>query len=1177
MQSMDLTAIERHLLHAAGVIVADPLVLRRVIKHHRRLHGMVPHGRCYALSRQALLDVADFEMLGVSLADIPPEVVLVARPTPAELRGRSDTENLSQLWRSVFHARVHGAFDRMIREDKLDEAGVRERIEYIGQTEFDEIRSILRHDDAVLPPFDDREVYVEFAATFLELRHFSPALIVPTFPGVSDAFRVDQTLALDVDPRPLLEEGRPQGVRTFSPHLALPSSATATSSAYGPVSLRKPDYEVEAVSGKQAKALLARAKAARAQGNAARAILSSARASNTADPAPHADADRELRDAVAELAARLDDALEYDSVRGERPDWNTALLPLAQRAGAERSRFRYGPEAALFARLERACVAHERTRRIVDLPTWMLSLGKRPIVRPADFTRVLIVARQLALAAHAVHETRLPSSERAALSAALRRAVARAESNVRVSLGPRIRGVLDKVGLRPANTPEVLARDKLVDELLDQMLRQGFLTFPELRDAVSRNELKLDDLRGPRELLFGDPLIEADKLLSVELDGIYQRSDLYLRALQRTSSVPFGTRIGRVVFLYLVLPMSASFILLEGVGHLLNPLLHLAGAAPVEILSVTSFLLVSAVAFALIHSEPFRAFSKQVLTVVGVVLAWVFFRIPRALLTLPAVQQFLSRPGVRMVLRRLLFPLLLGAGVYYLTPLRAEDIYLGAAVALAVFAVVSALMGTRIGIWLEDVVVEQLVPTWQVMSRQWIPGVLRLVSGVFHTLMEMLERAIYKVDELLHFYRDDSALIVGLRAVLGLGWAVVAYVIRLYVTLFVEPELNPLKHFPVATVAHKMFLPLYGRMLSVATTVFSPFGSIIGGAMAGITVFIFPSVSGFLAWELKENYRLYRDSRPERLMPTRIGPHGETMRGLLVAGVHSGTMPKLYERLRRAAQRHEELARRTRGRPPRGADRGLAHFRAGIREVEVGIRRFAERELIATLRGCARWTHGQLRIDGVDLSSNRVRLRLSSETLEGGVCEITIEQQGGALVAGIARPGFLHTLQRTSPPGTLLFENALAGFYHRAEVDFVREQIEAEIPDAAQYAIEDAGLVVWPSGDFRTEHLYAFDLGQPTTVAPVVSGVGGELPPRVLDTRRFLYRHQPITWIAWVAAWLAAEHEHAQIPRLLAGAPILPVGTRGAFDSWALPLSTTRKPSASKPSDATIAAPDVAE
>ena len=46
-----------------------------------------------------------------------------------------------------------------------------QRIHRIGETEFDEIRLVLRQDELLLPPHDDRETYVEFAALWLELRN----------------------------------------------------------------------------------------------------------------------------------------------------------------------------------------------------------------------------------------------------------------------------------------------------------------------------------------------------------------------------------------------------------------------------------------------------------------------------------------------------------------------------------------------------------------------------------------------------------------------------------------------------------------------------------------------------------------------------------------------------------------------------------------------------------------------------------------------------------------------------------------------------------------------------------------------------------------------------------------------------------------------------------------------
>ena len=66
---------------------------------------------------------------------------------------------------------------------------------------------------------------------------------------------------------------------------------------------------------------------------------------------------------------------------------------------------------------------------------------------------------------------------------------------------------------------------------------------------------------------------------------------------------------------------------------------------------------------------------------------------------------------------------------------------------------------------------------------------------------------------------------------------------------------------------------------------------------------LIPGIFGFLAWELKENWRLYAANRPPQLKPVRVGAHGETMMRLLRPGIHSGTIPKTYAKLRRALRR----------------------------------------------------------------------------------------------------------------------------------------------------------------------------------------------------------------------------------------------------------------------------------
>src|SRR5262249_58981978 len=90
-----------------------------------------------------------------------------------------------------------------------------------------------------------------------------------------------------------------------------------------------------------------------------------------------------------------------------------------------------------------------------------------------------------------------------------------------------------------------------------------------------------------------------------------------------------------------------------------------------------------------------------------------------------------------------------------------------------------------------------------------------------------------------------------------------------------------------------------------------------GAGIFGSAVFLLlPGLGGFLVWELKENWRLYAANRPPTLRPVMVGSHGETLARLLRPGFHSGTLPKLHAKLRKAERRA--------GRPPAGPRPGRA-------------------------------------------------------------------------------------------------------------------------------------------------------------------------------------------------------------------------------------------------------------
>jgi len=185
-----------------------------------------------------------------------------------------------------------------------------------------------------------------------------------------------------------------------------------------------------------------------------------------------------------------------------------------------------------------------------------------------------------------------------------------------------------------------------------------------------------------------------------------------------------------------------------------------------------------------------------------------------------------------------------------------------------------------------------------------------------------------------------------------------------------------------------------------------------------------PGVFGFLAWELKENWRLYRSNQPRTLAPGPIGRHGETLRRLLNPGFHSGTIPKLFRKLRRG-ERHvlrmlDELA----DRKPRKA----------LAEVEEAISHFVDRELLALLQNSHYNCLAQLTTGHIHLGCTSLRIELRGPSREEQIALIAFELRDGSLIARIDRAEWLEQLAESDMTAMGL---ALAGWYKRAGITWV--------------------------------------------------------------------------------------------------------------------------------------------
>jgi hypothetical protein len=165
---------------------------------------------------------------------------------------------------------------------------------------------------------------------------------------------------------------------------------------------------------------------------------------------------------------------------------------------------------------------------------------------------------------------------------------------------------------------------------------------------------------------------------------------------------------------------------------------------------------------------------------------------------------------------------------------------------------------------------------------------------------------------------------------------------------------------------------------------------------------------------LRENWRLYAANRPRRLPPVVLGHHGETMRGLLRPGFHSGTVPRLYRKLR-AAVRRTSLT----GRPvPLGKP---IH---GLHEVAHAVELFAGRELVSLLRAAESWRSLTPTVGAVRVFVQTIEVSLAVPELGGPNLRLAFDHRDGTITARLAEPGWV---TRLSPDQVNVLHTALAG------------------------------------------------------------------------------------------------------------------------------------------------------
>ena len=1131
-----------------AAFLVQPRVLRRVIKQEWDLPALtvqVPHRKSRIISRNTVIRHVDWDELGLEPnAELPDRAILIARPDDKHLESMSLGQLKLQIWRLLFHSKIHDAFDRLQDDGDLTAADFRQRIDQIGQVEFDEIYSVLKRENFIPAETTPADAFVEFAAVYCEIKYFAPHCLGSYFPSFSDFKSVDRLLQRDVDTEELFQSTRLDG----SPDPDTPDEDDQDET----------DEELESLTGRGAAAvthaqpsddqddakfpalldavmpkieparrpnlasfgrLIRRADKAFARGNAVAAALYQMQAARYATPELVSEAVSGALTDLQRLARRLQEALNFDQTAAR--SWYESLVGLLLQAGQGF----WNPDKRLLYDLQKVCVDHEKEIYTVDLLGCVTSFGQRPIKRALPNQREVLMSKHLRSATRRLVASRLTGQERRRLSRLLHDAAHSSEHQMRTRLRPLVESTLEEVALTPQNVPERIAFSKMVEELLDGVANRGFLTMGDLRDAISRSNLKLSDLSGPKEFFLGDKLLQADRQLSRVLDGVYQRGDIYLRWLQRLSAVGFGTLFGRFLTRFVFIPYGVAYLAFEAVVHVVEifdrppkeeivdaatgAVTTVEGPASPVILAVKDHM--PAIVFALgtlllliIHVAPFRQFLKKICAYVFSGMRRAFYEWPARFLRLSAVKRMLKSRPVYYIRKFLIWPAIPTALVCWALPRLYERIpeqpWTNWGIVLCAMSVI---LNSRVGRDVEELSAEWLHSTWNRIRVHIFVALFDLVMDFFKRLLEGFDRILYAVDEWLRFKSGETSLSLGTKALLGVFWAGFTFVARFCVNLLIEPQINPIKHFPVVTVSHKLLLPLTPTLISQLAPIVG--GEDLATAIVGPTIFVVPGIFGFMAWELKSNWQLYKANRGENLKPVLVGSHGETFIRLMKPGFHSGTLPKLFLRLRRIDRR----------RSPAEHSLARSKYLDQLHHVHVAVEHFVVREFLQLLKEAPDWNVDGISVSRIRLASNNIRIELACPSLSNEPLLMVFEEQSGWLVANTLQSGWVQKLDE-SQKDTLLA--ALIGFYKLSGVDMVREQVAASFaPRRIPYDVMEDGLVVWPDGEYAEEAVY--NLWHHQVIRPYPRSVSRNYLLPTLTSESLLFVETPLPWSDWAARW----------------------------------------------------------
>ena len=503
---------------------------------------------------------------------------------------------------------------------------------------------------------------------------------------------------------------------------------------------------------------------------------------------------------AAELAARV----------GLRPAAAGQLGTLVERLAAEDRGASASPVArAVLSQLQKVlCETRDDYYRL-RLWGWVVSRGRIRLREILPFQAPLHCLRSLQIARARLDDLDWPLHELERFGCLLEQMHERFSQRLEEQLMPRLTQAMREADFVPRNHRERVAANKMRGELLDVIKQRRHLKFTDVRDIVARNVLRLPD---PTigEFFRGDRLHRFDRTAALALPGVYRPGEFYIKGLQQLSAPLFGTRSGRAVLRHILVPFGATYLALKSVDLLLHLLpeydrsLHFATAFAVT----AGGTLTNLVLYTDIGRHVLLAIWHGSRTLFDLLL----IQAPRRLLHWPPLAGLLGTGLFRGLARNLIQPMLFG--ILPLTPIIAlavlvEEVpikpgfwLLGLAFALGTLA-----RNTASGRRFIDNLVTYLVQMQRRINQTLVLGLIQQLLYAFKEAMRRIAQGLHRVEEGLmhHLHEPIGGFLV--KALAAPLWVLAESLLQFYITVLVEPQVNPVKHFPVVTVGHKLMLP----------------------------------------------------------------------------------------------------------------------------------------------------------------------------------------------------------------------------------------------------------------------------------------------------------------------------------------------------------------------------------